>query len=101
MEFKGTKGKWYTRGKYVTSAEEDICEVFLWNDPLEMDEDVTCEEAVIIHKSNNKLIAHAPEMLEMLINIHKSAEALNLTGDINHEEIKALIKSATEVYNGN
>lgn len=97
MEFKGTKGKWYTAGEYVTSAEEDICMVFLWDDPLERDEDTTQDEARVIHEANSKLIAHAPEMLGMLKRIMETYDK----GTQTYIDCMELIKSATEVDNGN
>jgi len=63
MEFKGTKGKWYrnTKSRIVSSVysenKESLIHISGRNN----------EEA----KANAQLIAHAPEMLEMLRYIYK------------------------------
>jgi hypothetical protein len=79
MEFKGTKGKW----------EVAKVKVFYFN--VEVDNEVICE---IISpnndgKANALLISKAPEMLEMLEKV--------LTAKFTCEEIKQLIKEATEI----
>jgi len=84
MEFKGTKGKWEIK-KYsnVTNlwikGDEPVCTI----------NSSTDEEA----KANAQLIAHAPEMLEMLIDI---LEQENITQSA-HDEIKQLITKATTI----
>jgi len=84
MEFKGTKGKWEIK-KYsnVTNlwikGDEPVCTI----------NSSTDEEA----KANAQLIAHAPEMLEMLIDI---LEQENITQSA-HDEIQQLITKATTI----
>lgn len=82
MEF--TKGKWEIK-KYsnVTNlwikGDEPVCTI----------NSSTDEEA----KANAQLIAHAPEMLEMLIDI---LEQENITQSA-HDEIQQLITKATTI----
>ena len=86
MEFKGTKGKWFTTVLGEVYSENQV------------DNEIICE---VIHgkledtKANALLISKAPEMLEMLQSL------LNESEDIVHSEIKKdiekLIKEATEI----
>jgi hypothetical protein len=90
-DFKGTKGKWVLRtfpeGQMSVRNESDtrkICVPRVQN----------YEESL----ANLLLISKAPEMLEMLKNINKSLSMTKLhTSLINKEEIKQLIKEATEL----
>lgn len=94
MEFKGTKGKWeFEIDEYhqhatihsTSSGNGVVCEINYTDANMSQ----------VPYDFN--LMTHSKEMLEMLIKIHKSAEVLNLTGEINHKEINELIKSATTI----
>ena len=86
MEFKGTKGKWYNETNvsvsifHPTNIGQRICTV-ICGEPTEED------------FANAQLIAHAPEMLEMLIDI---LEQENITQSA-HDEIQQLITKATTI----
>jgi len=85
-EFKGTPGKW---GVYGT----DNC-IFIENDNAEHicainSVNISLQEA----KSNAKLIATAPEMLEMLEDILEAFKENNF--EISAHEIEELIKKVT------
>jgi hypothetical protein len=90
MEFKGTKGKWEIRkgvfgfdeGVTLISSNVDIAMVYQGT------ENVYEEEA------NALLISKAPEMLEMLKEIHSF---LSSGTRINSDDIYQLIKEATEI----
>lgn len=91
MEFKGTKGKWKLSGKtksypiseIVSSVETDL------------------EIAYVLPKvsgtreANAKLIASAPEMLEMLKDILSGMKNENY--EVCQTEIQELIKKATTI----
>jgi len=80
MEFKGTKGKWsiFKQDEDIhienESSSEAIATLVGWNNEKE-------------GEANAKLIASAPEMLDLLARI--------LKGKFNVTEIETLIKKAT------
>lgn len=82
MEFKGTKGKWFTKLGEVYSelAEDDelICEFHNYSS----------KEV----QANAILISKAPEMLEMLKKLVDTYELLGMSN-----QVKQLIKEATEI----
>jgi len=101
MEFKGTKGKWELGGATIEGVlisarhpqNRDICTV--WAYDVEFLEQ---QEA----KANALLISKAPEMLEMLNDLHGridfSGEAWGSNEGIElSNKIKQLIKEATEL----
>jgi len=69
MEFKGTKGEWINTYPIITSDEEDICEIFVHLDAY-MDNSNAISEKIA--EANAKLIACAPEMLEIINEIIES-----------------------------
>lgn len=87
MEFKGTKGKWrHSKGTvsiwHPSNTLERVALVdYKW---LPTEEDY----------ANAQLIAHAPEMLEMLKEVLSTE---HLKGTVTESKIKRLIKSATEL----
>jgi len=90
-EFKGTKGKWSAccqknRPHFLFSNDKVICGFYK---EQEMSEDLSLEEV----QSNAKLIACAPEMLEMLEDIFEAFKGNNF--EISANEIEQLIKKAT------
>jgi hypothetical protein len=99
MEFKGTKGKWEVFSHESNGLiertdafavdctdyyEETLAICAVWRDFGEY------EEA----KANALLISKAPEMLEML---KKAERTLREVYECENEEIKQLIKEATEL----
>jgi hypothetical protein len=89
MEFKGTKGKWLVKEHNAFSGEYYL---------RTKDNDVEVEE----DKYNALLISKAPEMLEMLNDLHGridfSWEAWGSNEGIElSNKIKQLIKEATEL----
>lgn len=94
METKHTKGKW-------EADKADLNNDFLiWDTQLENDipkliarvqyEDVTDEE----QEANAKLIATAPELLEVLIEVEKWASEFGM-GSIQYEKVINAINKAT------
>jgi hypothetical protein len=94
-EFKFTKGEWFaccTKSKphFLFSAEGEIT-ICGFYQKQEMGEDLTIEEM----QANAKLIATAPELLDMLVIVLDCQSSENrLTSEIN-DLIKELIKKAT------
>jgi len=103
MEFKGTKGKWvinemdrYSRLINIESDEgKKICETLCGNESHPDRQDA---------EFNALLISKAPEMLQMLIEISKTAERVWETNEeneffdeIDFAELDDLIKEATEI----
>ena len=88
MEFKGTKGKWeFVENENVYSVETlGVVDKPYWA----ICDTITKKEE---DKANAQLIAHAPEMLEMLIDI---LEQENITQSA-HDEIQQLITKATTI----
>jgi len=95
MEFKGTKGKWFscclkTTPHFVFSenGETTIC---IPIKKQEMSQDLSDEQ----FRSNALLISKAPEMLEFIVSLLSESE------DIVHDEIKKqakqLIEEATKI----
>jgi len=86
-EFKGTKGEWTIsksrNGHALISGDdwEDFCKIYRITDGGDFDKSGEMQLA------NAKLIACAPEMLEMLERV--------LTAKFSCDEIKQLIKKAT------
>ena|SRR5690606_16031018 len=109
FEFKGTKGKWYskvTRSSNINGDEAVV--VFSENDNPSIDKGI-CRLTTLNYnqnlvqeelemKYNALLISKAPEMLEMLIDFVETYES---GGVINNEyyidKFKQLIKEATEL----
>lgn len=99
MEFKGTKGQWYSveyAGNYILQAGENYGD----------DNILDAENVDIEAKYNALLISKAPEMLEMLISLSKTFEDIWFNHDgeenvlfdkIDAEKLDTLIKSATEI----
>lgn len=90
MEFKHTKGKWTVRGNFkaleVFSTYGTLCAIARQSS---IDSEIDSEA-----EANAKLIATAPEMLQLLQKIYNSQQV-----EGNAEiwaEIKTLIKKATE-----
>lgn len=83
MEFKGTKGKWYSHSK------EDL------HIKSEAGRTVCFDTSRKNWQHDALLISKAPEMLEMLNRIVYNLE--NEECPFDEDEIKALIKSATEL----
>lgn len=93
-EFKGTKGKWAQKCGDVFSdiqnGDDAICDVYKYN----------TEEG----KANTLLISKAYEMLEMLIEISKTAKKIweieqdsPFFDEIDFAKLDNLIKEATEI----
>jgi len=86
-EFKGTKREWEARGNFVYNINKthEIASIITYNNNQEEKE------------ANAKLIACAPEMLDMLKNVKEYLE--NITGKHLSKplanEIEQLIKKAT------
>ena len=84
MEFKGTKGKWFTTVLGDVYSENQV------------DNEIICE---VIHgkleetKANALLISKAPEMLEMLETVLNNSDVPNEI----YDKAKQLIKEATEI----
>ena len=88
MEFKGTKGKWVAwLGDKQTTSSVKIGSMEI---ELEIDYDNKLDE----ERANALLISKAPEMLEMLKEIHSF---LSSGTRINSDDIEQLIKEATEI----
>jgi len=93
MEAKHTKGKWSIKNHSENNKwfniqdkyKEVIARTFYGDSPPP----IIMQEA----KANAQLIAHAPEMLEMLIDI---LEQENITQSA-HDEIQQLITKATTI----
>jgi len=96
-EFKGTKGKWEFRDGYamdiVTSDSRSFGIVSLGTEK----EAFLADYPLVELKSNAKLIACAPEMLEMLEELIHFFESPNNSNDEIEilKESKQLIKKAT------
>jgi len=92
-EFKGTKGKWTIsksrNGHALISGDdwEDFCKIYRITDGGDFDKSGEMQLA------NAKLIACAPEMLEMLEDILEGIKGNNF--EISANEIEQLIKKAT------
>ena len=88
MEFKGTKGVWeFVENENVYSVETlGVVDKPYWA----ICDTITKKEE---DKANAQLIAHAPEMLEMLID---NLEQENITQSA-HDEIQQLITKATTI----
>lgn len=101
-EFKGTKGKWLLdtyggQGSVIDitvniNDEEDaqIAQVYSLNEMCY--KEFQNEE----HKANAKLIAAAPEMLEMLQKIKEINNAHNFNGHLINEQIEKLLNKILE-----
>jgi len=91
MEFKGTKGEWKIDYQYagIYSEHEDkvIEGNIICNAPIDWEESMKSWEA------NSKLIACAPEMLDVLQDM---LDASYLPGHVN-DQIKATISKATTI----
>jgi len=85
-KFKGTKGDWGYDDNYVVSKEKEITGNIICESP------VSYPESMINWEANAKLIACAPELLEMLIDIMEQENVSQSCSD----EIWGLIKKATE-----
>lgn len=87
MEFKGTKGKWrMSDGDIGTQIKVDFdIPVCLMATPKNRNSSEW--------KANALLISKAPEMLEMLIKCERVISELEISTD----DIKELIKSATQI----
>lgn len=92
-EFKGTKGKW----------EVDGCGVYSL-DPLVLDNIVCLQPDTDLDshknwKANAQLISKAPEMLEILFELHSLLEENlpNWYTQGHHRSIEKLIKEATKI----
>jgi len=83
MEFKGTKGKWLISKRYDTITDEQGLGIAQGHGISNIEQ----------WSYNAQLIAHAPEMLEMLIDI---LEQENITQSA-HDEIQQLITKATTI----
>lgn len=100
--FKGTKGKWKVSGNYVTTDEQDICEVKIYGGGIETYSDIRNAEQEIIFKANVKLIATAKELLEAL---NESIGLLKQTTEYKRmvkfrfklSELENVSKKATEI----
>lgn len=98
MEFKGTKGEWYTEeyqdNKYNQAAikinsnggVESFITVWSGHDEI-------CEQT----KSDAQLISCAPEMLEMLIGIADKYDKDGHLLNVSPSKIKELINKATTI----
>lgn len=84
MEFKGTKGKWKINEDYIQSAnsKQMIADCFPTTD-----ED----------RANALLISKAPEMLETLKHLYSDLKQGALPSEAEIQNIKQLIKEATEL----
>jgi hypothetical protein len=82
MEFKGTKGKWEVNENLEIISGSNII--------------ADCNWLTHFDEANAKLIASAPEMLEML---KQCVETLEFGGQIGftYMEAKQLIKEVTEI----
>jgi hypothetical protein len=90
MEFKGTKGPWraVNNGPHWNNKSIENWEI-QWS------EDGECVVDHVYDKYDALLISKAPEMLEMLVEIHEQMEDGRTY--ITKEDIQKLIKSATEI----
>lgn len=91
MEFKGTKNKWERLGDFVYALNDEGTNAF----SLSINNDgKTSEEE---QKANALLISKAPEMLEMLKVLLKEFKATDVRTGAIKEDLKQLIKEATEL----
>lgn len=98
-EFKGTKGEWIYR-ETVTSSNNGVEKIGVFNKNKQgfFDKSVcsiTVYDSLNESEANAKLIACAPEMLEMLEDVLYAYDMGTLEY-VNFESIKTLIKKATE-----
>lgn len=95
MEFLGTKGKWFVSSEYDEKWEQDTMQIGVENDNECI---ITCWSFHIEdeYKYNAQLIAHAPEMLEML---QKTEQWLRETQGHSGilEDIQLTIQNATTI----
>ena len=110
METKHTQGKWHLmEGGFKTKSPKDpnLITIYATNDDLEIICQVRKDDMLVNKvqdfKANAKLIACAPEMLEKLEKISKYLDEIEKTNNfkfisnsIGNEDIKQLIKKATE-----
>ena len=93
--FKGTKGKWAVYNNSQT-RKGNLGIVYSWDEngknPIEVASVYTNKA-----KANAKLIAHAPEMLEMLELLIDRMEENNLGNFPSVLKAKELIKKTTEI----
>jgi hypothetical protein len=94
-EFKGTKGKWILRENFCTIASNENNLLARVYDAKGNALHPAIEQDFKTVKANAKLIASAPEMLEMLV---KLSTYISNTQEKNQVviEIEQLIKKATE-----
>lgn len=90
MEFKGSKGKWEVDRYNNVSAN--------YNEIAFLKSDTPNEE----RRANAQLIAHAPEMLEMLQSLHHCIDwSVSMWGDdsgqVLKEKIEQLLQRATTI----
>ena len=94
-EFKGTPGKWESRESFCKKFDQEI---------INIDSDKGFSSFVTVYSGglNNeqsrcdaKLIAHAPELLEILKQILKEHE-IGIIQGLDSKVVRELIKSATE-----
>jgi len=111
MEFKGTKGKWEVKDSNVFSdnkliiscwssraTDESRLEGESWLDMRTRTEPERILNNTTEPEANAKLIACAPELLEMVNNLHQLLEEHQPNWYLrsHHENIVDLIKRATE-----
>jgi hypothetical protein len=97
MEFKGTKGKWWsccikTTPHYVFSAGGDNTVICAFSKKQDMRDELPDEE----FRANALLISKAPEMLNELENIVDCWDK-NVFQELDIDAIRKLIKEATEL----
>ena len=95
-EFKGTKGEWVyspfqeDSNGYIT-VEIPMGSITVYDGYYPLDLENNRKEVIEVQQANAKLIACAPEMLELLIRL---SDFEPLSGS---KEIEQLIKKATEL----
>ncbi len=94
MEFKGTKGNWYTNELNNRIVSENDCLIATVLDGLGNAFNSNMQK-IDIQEANSKLIACAPEMLEMLKDILSGMKNENY--EVCQTEIQELIKKATTI----
>ena len=91
-EFLGTKGKWYL-DEEIKGAEMIVTDLYIQGNVVCIKPETSYKESGKNWKANAQLIAHAPEMLEMLEYFVQN-NMLSIAGE---EMAEKLIQKSTKI----